>query len=233
MGRERLMKKTVPLVALKPSTATVVESNIYVVRDTLFLPTKENVRELIEFLNTFSVGTVTGNETVDPKYPSGTPPIQQETMTIAEVEKIAREFPTNVLGATFIRYLEIYGVAFHRKHLRAWVSNDDKQFFEVVYPIFEGYFEQPRTVNPDLLPYLSGVVANNTGLYRLLHVRNRRGNERIVMTQIAYLKRVFRYAVSSIVPFPEGIIKDNLVHSPESQKELYAHSELFFERLID
>lgn len=233
MSKNLLLSKRVPMVALKPSTSTQIGGNIFVVKDSLFLPNTTNVAELIQYLNSFEMGTVTGNETVDPKYPVECPPQRMVHVQMFKVMQVCREVDCNILGGLFLVYLQSFGVEFQPTHLRARVESGDSQFFEVVYPIFEGYFESPRTVNPDLIPYLDGVVCNNTGEYKLLHVTNHVGNEIPLMRQVAYLKRVFRYATSNIVPYPEGVVKDNLVHSPENQKELYAHSELFLERLID
>lgn len=228
----RVLQGEVPYVVLKPCTSHRVLFNAYGVKDGMFYPTKANIHALCTCLNQFQAGTITGCDTVDPKFPADTPPKQIAAITEKRLAELGRSYQCNILGAVFIALLESYGFAFEKSVARASVSVEDREFFEVVYPIFKGYFDTPQTAAADLLPYLDDVVRNNTGVYTILAVRSMPVQILVGLRQISYLKRLYRYAVVSMIPYPPEKVHDNLVHSPETMEELALHAKLFRERRV-
>lgn len=91
MSRNLLLSKRVPMVALKPCTSTLIGGNIFRVKDSLFLPDKANIAELLQYLNGFAMGTETGNETVDPKYPTECPPQRMEHVQMSKVTQVCQK----------------------------------------------------------------------------------------------------------------------------------------------
>ncbi len=231
MNRKTLASGKAPFVVLKPYAAERCGLSIYRIRDGMFEPSKSTISEMLVFLNNFIPGTVTGTNSVDSKYPVHCPPVRYGTVPLRDAEGMAWKYGCTILGGVFIAYLQSYGVTQHQKAV-AKVAHDDQVFFEVVYPDFVGFFDEPRKTAPDQVSFLEGVRRNNSGLYTVLTVRNHKVSEEILMRQVAYLKRVFRFAAKTYIPFKKGTVRDNLVHSPESIAELESHGLLFAQRMI-
>jgi len=232
MATIRQLNGNTPYVVLKPCTSFMDVHNMYRVKDCMFSPNKANIYALTEYLNRFQVGTATGCDTVDPKFPPEYPPIRTGIITPKRLEELVKMYKCNVLGAVFIALLESFNLLSTGTITTASVASIDREFFETVYPIFKGYFDEPRTVKMDLVSYLDGVVCNNTGVYTVIGMEYLPETLIQSLRQISYLKRLYRYAVVTLIPYPPNKVHDNLVHSPETLEELELHAKLFRERRV-
>lgn len=231
MDQKTLAGGKVLFVVLKPYATERRGLGIYHIKDDMFEPNRRTISEMIAFLNDFVPGTVTGTSSVDSKFPVHFPPTQHGVISIRSAEWLAWKYGCTILGGVFIAYLQSYGVIPYQK-VMARVKYDDRVFFEIVYPDFVGFFDEPRKTAADQTPFLEGVHRNNSGLYTVLTVKSHSVDDITLMRQMAYLKRVFRFAAKTYIPFKKGTVRDNLVHSPESMAELKSHGLLFAQRMV-
>lgn len=217
-----------PFVVLKPC-ANETPNGIYSVRGNMYLPEEDSLGTLIAFLNAWELGDLVNKDSVDSKIPEILP-VRKKPVTLESVTALAHRLNCTVLGATFLEFIKSFGIGLGGSVSQFRVDVTDIVFFKSVYPIFEGYFANPRTSDPALDDYLAGVVVNNTGNYMSVTVDG--DVPAHLMSQIAYLKRFFRYAVKLQIPYEEKAVRDNLVHSPENMEELVLHARLFTERSL-
>ncbi|HBY10446.1 hypothetical protein A2473_03465 [candidate division WWE3 bacterium RIFOXYC2_FULL_42_13] len=233
MNRTLLESGVVPFVVLKPYASERCGLSIYDIRNQMFEPNERNVQNLISFLNEFVVGSTTGTLSVDSKFYTEFAPERKKLIVLEATQHKAESSHCNVLGALFLEFLESFGYSPVRPSLKAIVAEDDEEFLKILYPVFDGYFTSPSTVENEQLEYLRGVQQNNTGLYSIFGVNSRSEPLVAKLTKVAYLKRIFRHATKTHIPFKSGVVRDNLIHSPESVEELLAHGKLFAQRLIN
>jgi len=219
-----------PFVVLKPC-ANETPDGVFSTRRGMYIPSCDGVERLVFWLNTIELSQPM-SRSVDSKRPRRVPQ-RVSTVQLFQIEKRARLLNCNVLGATFLEFLRSFGYVFQADVLHATVVCSDREFFEAVYPIFEGYFETPRATEPELTRYLDGVVQNNSGIFTLVSTPDVDGiSPGRFLRNVAFLKRVYRYAVKLCIPYSEITVRDNLVHSPKNLEELESHYRLFLERSI-
>ncbi len=220
-----------PFIVLKPC-ANETPNGVYSTREGMYIPSQKSVLSLIDWLNDVELSQPIGTESVDSKRPRRVPQ-RVSYLDITRVDEWAQFAQCNALGAAFLAFLENFGYVFVTSVQHVVVTPKDVEFFEVVYPIFNGYFSVPKTTEPELNSYLDGVVQNNSGVFVVLSTSDCSGlAQHRFLENIAFLKRVYRYAVKLCIPYNESAVRDNLVHSPESLEELKMHHQLFLERSI-
>lgn len=233
MNRSQLESGVVPFVVLKPYASERCGLSVFSIRNKMFEPDRSNITSLAAFLNDFVIGTETGTDSVDTKFDAAYAPSRTSITSLRKAQIRAALHGCNIIGGIFLSWLACFGYKIALEGARAVVWSDDTEFLRVVYPVFEEYFNTPEAVDSKQVEYLQGVQKNNTGIYRIYQVTNPDKQIGTTLRKIAYLKRVFRYAVKTHLPFKTGTVRDNLVHSPETISELVVHGTLFAQRLVN
>lgn len=221
-----------PIVALRPSTELTNKQDVYQVRYGVFKPTPENVTQMLEHLNKIKPGEQTGIHEIDAKIKPGLRFKSTPKITLSACENMAIDKDINILGGVFLEFINSHDLQPGETLGQARVESNDAEFMLLLYPDLQDYFLSPSTVSPERKRFAEGIVFNNSGKFCISEVNNesRLFLERD-MQRLALLKRIFRHAVKTYVPWDEKRVRDNVVHTPENKIELSDHWEIFKRRI--
>ena len=221
------------IVVLKPSTTELGDMGIYSVNREIFSVTLESVTNLIEFLNNFNVNIKSGVKSIDESRLFNQELRQIRPISLSSAEKIANDLKCNILGGVFIDWIYSYNIEIRKILGHALIESSDAEFLETLYPDLVPFFKTPAKLTKGELSLAEGIIYNNTGNFKVLEVeKDIKISTQMVFAELAFLKRIFRYAVKLNIKKREEVIRDNLIHTPQTSEELLIQKKLLEKRFI-
>lgn len=221
-----------PVVVLKPSANETREGNIYLIGRELFHPTPESVNKLLDLLNEFKTDIQTNIATIAEKFFEDVHLKKIKNISLSESEKMALDNGCNILGGTFLSYINSFGVEIGIPHKNFNISSDDIEFLETLYPDLAIFFASPEKLTENEINFKTGVIYNNTGSFKVVEVEKQtRIFSPEILKELAVLKRIYRHFAKETIPFEKVRVRCNLIHTPETLDELKQHEILYQKRI--
>lgn len=221
------------ITVLKPSTTEQGVTGIYSVHREIFDVTPEAIKKLVNFLNDFDVNRKSGVISIDKNRIFNQELKQNRPALLSSAEKISNDLKCNILGGVFLDWIYSYNIEIGKTLGHAQIQSSDVEFLENLYPDLIPFFKNPAELTAEQLNLAQGIVYNNTGTFKVLEVgENMKESSQLIFAELAFLKRIFRYAVKLNIKKKDGSIRDNLIHTPQTPEELLIQKRLLEKRFI-
>ncbi len=232
-GTQDGAKNDKPIVVLKPSTTEQGTAGLYSINREIYSVTPEAINDLVSFLNNFDVNKKSGITSIDTSNLFDQDLHQTKPVSLATSEKIAYDLKCNILGGIFIDWISSYGIEIEKILGHACVQDGDAEFLEALYPDLIPFFKDRTKLSTQELNLAEGIVYNNTGNFKVLEIGAKgETSTQVIFAKLAFLKRIFRHAVKITIKKREEIIRDNLVHTPQTPEELSIQKNLLQKRFL-